>query len=186
MSGIETVHKIVEKFEVQDAEKTERVFDKIARSLEGKLGKGAGNAVRKVGDVVDKVGDKFGIFGKQAAGGAGAAGEGLGGMEAALGGVSKGAMALGVAGVVAYGAFKVITAGARMAWGALKGITDLALEKNLPFDAMGDKLTGQITTLTAFSKIEDPIKRYNKSQEAANALLGEFHGVAMKDRKSVV
>lgn len=180
MAGMETIHRIVEKFEVQDAAKTETIFDRIARTLEGKLGKGAGNAVKRVGSVVDDVKKKFGAFGKESSAGAGEAEQAVSKLEGGFGKMGAAAGKLGAVALIVYGAFKAVSFGAKLVWDGLQKIAHVAIESNLEIDAMGDQFTGLITTMTKLSGIKDPVERYKQSSEAASAVLGEFHGIAMK------
>lgn len=196
MAGLETVHKIVEKIEVQGAEGAERSFGRFADRIQRSFGRTANNVSERASGVADRISSAFdlgssGEAATDAAGGLTDALEGLGiggaGAAGAMGELAAmGEGLLAVAGPLTvvvgglYAAYKALAFAAELAAKGLAHAYEAMWRTNEVYDDAEDKLTGLNASLTNLSKVADPIDRFSLAQKTATGLLSEFQATAMK------
>lgn len=168
MAGPETIHRIVEKIEVQGKKEAKNAF--------AELGGAAGFAARLLG--LAKTEEKsLGSESIKLASGLTEAQQALQDLAHKTPPVAKKVSAGFNIGKVAAWAFKGAIGAATT---AVIGLGYRAIRTNFAFADLNDQLTGLYLATGKFAKSEDPIARFERSSRVAKASLEEFEKTAFK------
>jgi hypothetical protein len=175
MAGLETVHKIVEKIEVQGGPKAQATFDKLGASADraaAGLGQTANVAGKQLSFGFTKGGDAAADAGKKIK---------KSQKESAFATeMSKGSIGRWVKGMTfATLAANLLTKAVEFVIASFKRLISHGWQVNVAIEAAGSRLQGLSMGLMDLEKL-DPMERIAVSQRNANATLAEFRDIAMK------